>query len=150
MLNLERRSEARHSMELPLWFHILLQAQEGNAIHSETSNVSRTGILMRSPLQLLIGAPVALNLRIPTQISGSARTFFQLFGHVVHELLFGDGELGYGIRLVRPLFANHESVPRNSGYATLSSGDIADGSPARSRVEVTRAHGGSSRTLHLR
>jgi hypothetical protein len=120
MSNLERRSDTRHSVEIPLWFHVLLQADGGKEICSQTSNVSRTGLLMRSPLPLRVGSPIALKLRIPTHISGSARTFFRAFGHVVHEVLLGDGQLGYGIQLVRPLLADHDSLPATPGYATTA------------------------------
>jgi hypothetical protein len=120
MSNIERRSDTRHPVEIPLWFHVLLQANDPKEICSETSNVSRTGILMRSPLPLKVGSPIALKLRIPTHISGSARTFFRAFGHVVHEVLLGDGQLGYGIQLVRPLLADHDSLPVTPGYVTTA------------------------------
>jgi PilZ domain len=124
MSNLERRSDTRHPVEIPLWFHILLQPNPAEEIRSETFNVSRTGILMRSPLPLKVGSPIALKLRIPTQISGSARTFFRLYGHVVHEVNFGEGQLGYGIQLVRPLLADHSALPRTSGYAAVGRPEI--------------------------
>ncbi len=124
MSNLERRSDTRHPVEIPLWFHILLQVNGGEEIRSETSNVSLTGILMRSPLPLLIGAPIALKLRIPTQISGSARTFFRVFGHVVHEVFLGEGQLGYGIQLVRPLLADLDSLPLPPDFVATARPEI--------------------------
>jgi hypothetical protein len=72
-------------------------------IMSETSNISRTGLFMRSPLRLKIGEPLALVLRVPTYLSGSARSAVQCAGRVVHERRLPSGDLGYGIQFEQML-----------------------------------------------
>jgi hypothetical protein len=47
-----------------------------------------------------------------------------LYGHVVHEVNFGEGQLGYGIQLVRPLLADHCALPFTSGYAAVGRPEI--------------------------
>jgi hypothetical protein len=65
---------------------------------SETSNISRSGLFMRSPLPLKVGAPISMTLRVPTYLSGSARSDVRCTGHVVYERQLPNGDIGYGIQ----------------------------------------------------
>jgi len=103
MRQVEKRSESRQFLQIPLSFHLLQSDSLPKEYFSETSNISRAGILMKSPVPLQVGSPIALHLRVPTHISGSPRSVLRYYGHVVHEVRMAGGILAYGIQIVRPL-----------------------------------------------
>jgi len=98
MQKLEKRISPRQSLQIPLRFHSGEMASTDPEVASETSNISRTGLFMRSPLRLKVGEPLALTLRVPTYLSGSARSILECSGRVVHERRLPNGDLGYGIQ----------------------------------------------------
>jgi hypothetical protein len=85
MEKFEKRISPRQSLQIPIRFHSGEMTQTEPDIASETFNISREGLLMRSPLRLKIGEPLALTLRVPTYLSGNARSIIECFGRVVHE-----------------------------------------------------------------
>lgn len=85
MESIEKRTSPRQALQIPLRFHSREMAVGVPEISSETTNISRTGLFMRSPLRLRIGEPLALTLRVPTYLSGSARSTVECSGRVVHE-----------------------------------------------------------------
>jgi hypothetical protein len=105
---LEKRYSPRQSARIPLRFRALnltsgTASPPENELISETSNISMTGLFMRSPRRLPLGTPLSLTLRVPTSISGSYRSFVHCLGHVVHECAFPDGNHGYGIHFTQVL-----------------------------------------------
>jgi PilZ domain len=103
MEKLEKRISPRQSLQIPVQFHSGEMAATDPEIASETSNISRHGLFMRSPLRLKIGEPIALTLRVPTYLSGSARSVVECAGRVVHERRLPSGDLGYGVRFEQML-----------------------------------------------
>jgi len=110
MQKLEKRTSPRQSLQIPLRFHSGEMAANDPEIASETTNISRSGLFMRSPLRLRIDETLALTLRVPTYLSGSARSDVQCAGRVVHERRLPSGDLGYGIRFEQMLNFQHNSV----------------------------------------
>jgi hypothetical protein len=110
MQKLEKRNSPRQALHIPLRFHSIEMAATDPDITSETSNISHTGLFMRSPLRLKIGEPLALSLRVPTYLSGSARSDVQCAGRVIHERRLPSGDLGYGVRFEQILNFQHASV----------------------------------------
>jgi hypothetical protein len=98
MQKLEKRTSPRQSLQIPLRFRITEVGATEPELASETANISRSGLFMRSPLPLRVGAPLAMTLRVPTYLSGSARSDVQCIGHVVHERHLPNGDIGYGIQ----------------------------------------------------
>ena len=103
MQKLEKRTSPRQALQIPLRFHSGEMDATDPEIMSETSNISRTGLFMRSPLRLRVGETLAMILRVPTYLSGSARSVLQCAGRVVHERRLPSGELGYGIQFEQTL-----------------------------------------------
>ena len=109
MQNLEKRTCQRQSLQIPLRFHSIEMAVTDPDVASETSNISRSGLFMRSPLRLQIDEILSLTLRVPTYLSGSARSEVQCSGRVIHERRLAGGDLGYGIRFEQILNFQHAS-----------------------------------------
>jgi hypothetical protein len=103
MQKLEKRTSPRQSLQIPLRFRITEVGAAEPELATETSNISRSGLFMRSPLPLRVGAPLAMTLRVPTYLSGSARSDVQCIGHVVHERQLPNGDIGYGIQFANLL-----------------------------------------------
>lgn len=103
MQNLEKRTSPRQSLQIPLRFHFVEMADSDPEIASETFNISRSGLFMRSPLRLKIDEAVSLTLRVPSYLSGAARSELQCTGRVIHERRLPGGDLGYGIRFEQML-----------------------------------------------
>lgn len=110
MQNLEKRNSPRQALQIPLRFHSVEMAATDPEITSETSNISRTGLFMRSPLRLKIGEPLALTLRVPIYLSGSARSDVHCAARVIHERRLPSGDLGYGVRFEQVLSFQRTSV----------------------------------------
>ncbi|HTB93838.1 MAG TPA: PilZ domain-containing protein [Candidatus Sulfotelmatobacter sp.] len=103
MQKLEKRVSPRQSLQIPLRFRNVEVGSTEPELASETSNISRTGLFMLSPLPLKVGAPLAMILRVPTYLSGSARSDVKCTGRVVHERQLPNGDIGYGIRFEQTL-----------------------------------------------
>src|SRR5262249_27801512 len=98
MQNIERRSDVRYALEVPLRFS-LKSFNADTEVHTKATNVSRSGLFMESPTRLPIGCSVSVSLRVPGGISGSPFGERKGRGIVIHEDFTDDGSLGYGIRL---------------------------------------------------
>ena len=110
MQKLEKRVSPRQSLQIPLRFRSLEAGSTEPELASETSDISRTGLFMRSPLALRVGAPLSMTLRVPTYLSGSARSDIQCTGLVVHERHLPTGDIGYGIKFEKMLSFQRPSV----------------------------------------
>jgi PilZ domain len=103
MQKLEKRTSPRQSLQIPLRFRNVEVGSTEPELASETSNISRSGLFMLSPLPLKVGAPLAITLRVPTYLSGSARSDVQCTGRVVYERHLPNGDTGYGIQFEQML-----------------------------------------------
>jgi hypothetical protein len=110
MQKLEKRISPRQSLQIPLRFRNAEVGSTEPELASETSNISRSGLFMRSPLPLKVGAPLAMTLRVPTYLSGSARSDVRCTGRVVHERHLPNGDIGYGIQFEQTLNFQRPSV----------------------------------------
>lgn len=114
MQKLEKRTSPRQSLQIPLRFRVAEVGATEPELASETSNISRSGLFMRSPLPLRVGAPVAMTLRVPTYLSGSARSDVQCTGRVVHERHLPNGDIGYGIQFESLLSFQRSAAPQTA------------------------------------
>jgi len=114
MQKLEKRISPRQSLQIPLRFRVAEGGAIGSELASETSNISRSGLFMHSPLPLTVGAPLAMTLRVPTYLSGSARSEVRCVGRVVHERQLPNGGIGYGIRFEQLLNFQRTAVPQSA------------------------------------
>lgn len=118
MQGLEKRTSPRQSLQIPLRFHSVEMAASDPEIASETSNISRSGLFMRSPLRLKIDEALSLTLRVPTYLSGAARAELQCTGRVIHERRLPSGDLGYGIRFEQMLSFQRASSSQSAPSPT--------------------------------
>lgn len=121
MQKLEKRTSPRQSLQIPLRFRVAEVGATEPELASETSNISRSGLFMRSPLPLRVGAPVAMTLRVPTYLSGSARSDVQCTGRVVHERHLPNGDIGYGIQFESLLSFQRSAAPQTATPQSPSS-----------------------------
>jgi hypothetical protein len=112
MQKLEKRTSPRQSLQIPLRFRVAEAGAPEPEFASETDNISRSGLFMKSPLPLKVGSPLAITLRVPTYLSGSARSMIQCTGHVVHERELPNGDTGYGVQFEQMLSFQRPSVPQ--------------------------------------
>lgn len=110
MQKLEKRTSPRQSLQIPLHFRNVEVGSAEPELASETTNISRLGLFMRSPLPLKVGSPIAITLRVPTYLSGSARSTIQCAGRVVHECRLPNGDIGYGVQFESLLSFQRPSV----------------------------------------
>jgi PilZ domain len=110
MQKLEKRTSPRQSLQIPLRFRNVEVGSTEPEFASETTNISRSGLFMCSPLRLKVGVPLAMTLRVPTYLSGSARSVVKCLGRVVHERRLPNGDIGYGIHFERMLDFHQTSV----------------------------------------
>jgi hypothetical protein len=115
MQNLEKRTSPRQSLQISLHFRNVEAGSIEPELASETSNISRTGLFMRSPLPLRVGAPLSMTLRVPTYLSGSARSDVQCLGRVVHERHLPNGDIGYGIQFEQILTFQQSGASQTPG-----------------------------------
>lgn len=113
MQKLEKRVSPRQSLQIPLRFRVAEIGATEPELASETTNISRSGLFMRSPMPLRVGAPLAMTLRVPTYLSGSARSDVKCVGRVVHERHLPNGDFGYGIKFEQILSLQRPSVEQN-------------------------------------
>jgi hypothetical protein len=118
MQNLEKRFSPRQSLQIPLHFHKVEFGSAEPELASETANISRSGLFMRSPLPLRIGAPLSMTLRVPTYLSGSARSDVKCTGRVVHECHLPNGDLGYGIQFEQLLSIHQGDISETAAPHT--------------------------------
>jgi PilZ domain-containing protein len=111
MQKLEKRTSARQSLQIPLRFRVVEVGAAESELASETSNISRSGLFMKSPLPLKVGSPLAMTLRVPTYLSGSARSVVECLGRVVHERRLPNGDIGYGIQFESLLSFQRNAAP---------------------------------------
>jgi PilZ domain len=114
MQKLEKRTSPRQLLQLPLRFRVTEPGSAEPELASETSNISRSGLFMKSPLPLRVGSPLAITLRVPTYLSGSARSLVQCTGRVVHECQLPNGDIGYGIQFEDRLSFQRPSIPHSA------------------------------------
>jgi hypothetical protein len=95
----EKRSSPRYAIQISFRFRTIEAGSTEPEIVSETENISSSGLFMRSPVRLKVGAPLSLTLRVPTSISGSARSHIRCIGHIVREQALPTGQMGYGVQL---------------------------------------------------
>jgi hypothetical protein len=110
MQKLEKRVSPRQALQIPLHFHLTEIGTTEPELAAETSNISRSGLFMCSPLPLKVGVSLAMTLRVPTYLSGSARSVIKCMGRVVHERRLPNGDIGYGIHFEQMLNFQHTSV----------------------------------------
>lgn len=110
MQKLEKRTSPRQSLQIPLRFRNVEVGSAEPELASETTNISRSGLFMRSPSPLKVGSPIAITLRVPTYLSGSARSTIQCAGRVVHEYQLPNGDIGYGVQFENLLSFQRPSV----------------------------------------
>jgi hypothetical protein len=110
MQKLEKRVSPRQSLQIPLRYRNVEVGSAEPELASETSNISRTGLFMLSPLPLKVGAPLAMILRVPTYLSGSARSDVKCTGRVVHERQLPNGDIGYGVQFEQTLTFQRPTV----------------------------------------
>ena len=113
MQKLEKRTSPRQALQIPLRFRVAEAGSPEPELASETSNISRSGLFMKSPQPLKVGSPIAITLRVPTYLSGSARSTVQCTGRVVHERELPNGDIGYGVQFENLLTFQRASVPQS-------------------------------------
>ena len=113
MPKLEKRVSPRQSLQIPLRFRVAEAGSPEPELALETTNISRSGLFMRSPLPLKVGAPLSITLRVPTYISGRARSIVQCTGHVVHECQLPNGDIGYGVQFENQLTFQRPSISQH-------------------------------------
>jgi PilZ domain len=114
MQKLEKRVSPRQALQVPLHFRSVEIGSTEPELASETTNISRSGLFMRCPLPLKVGAPLSITLRVPTYLSGSARSIVQCTGRVVHECQLPNGDIGYGVQFENLLTFQRTSVPQSA------------------------------------
>jgi hypothetical protein len=119
MQNLEKRTSPRQSLQIPLRFRNVASGSTEPELASETSNISRTGLFMRSPLPLSVGVPLSMTLRVPAFLSGSPRTEVHCTGRVVHERSLPNGDIGYGVQFEK-LLSFQGAAPAESSDSAVS------------------------------
>jgi len=110
MQELEKRVSARQSLQISVRFRVAEAGSPEPELASETTNISRSGLFMKSPLPLKVGAPLSITLRVPTYLSGSARSTVECIGRVVHERELPNSDIGYGIQFEQMLNLQRPSV----------------------------------------
>ena len=99
----QRRARSRFSMRLPVRLRLLdePEASQGAAaeLKTETINISSRGFFMELPQRVGVGRSVAVYLRVPTEISGSAFCEWRCTGRIVREEDSGADNFGYGVEI---------------------------------------------------
>ena len=114
MQDLEKRTNPRQLLQIPLRFRNVEVASTEPELASETTNISRSGLFMRSPLPLRVGTALSMTLRVPTFLSGNPRTDVQCTGRVVHECGLPNGDIGYGIHFEQMLNFQQSSLSQSA------------------------------------
>jgi PilZ domain len=99
MNHLDRRLSRRYSMRIPIRFRGLEDTGGFDGYTGETANISRTGLFFTTKIPLLLGTTLELALRIPRELSGSAKSVVHCVGWIVRTEFLEDGSVGYGTRI---------------------------------------------------
>jgi PilZ domain len=90
-------------MRLPVRLRLLDEPEvsQGAAaeLKTETINISSRGFFMQLPQRVDVGRTVAVYLRVPTEISGSAFCEWRCTGRIVREEHAGESNFGYGVEI---------------------------------------------------
>lgn len=97
----ERRTPSRYPMRIPLRFRVSEDSSSAKEISSETINISSQGFCMQLSQRIKVGSLLALNLRVPTEISGSPFVELCCTGRIAWEGVRPDGTYGYGVAIER-------------------------------------------------
>jgi len=73
------------------------RVQEGYT--GETINISRTGVFFITKVPLALGTTIQLAMRVPRELSGSAKSEVQCRGKIMRMETFEGGSIGYGTRI---------------------------------------------------
>jgi hypothetical protein len=95
----ERRTPSRYSMRIPLRFRVAEDSPLAKEFSSETVNISSQGFCMQIKQRIKVGSLLALNLRVPTEISGSPFVELCCTGRIAWEGRRPDGTFGYGVSI---------------------------------------------------
>lgn len=99
MNNADRRSSPRYMMQMPIRFRESDSNKEPEGYTGETTNISRTGVFFVTRIPLELGSSLQLSLRVPRELSGSAKSEVQCVGRMVRMECWPDGSIGYGTRI---------------------------------------------------
>jgi PilZ domain len=99
MRNADRRLSRRYSMRIPIRFRYAEDVSETEGYTGELLNISRTGLFFTTKIPLLLGTTLQLALRVPRELTGSAKSVVQCIGSVVRTEFLDDGSVGYGTRI---------------------------------------------------
>lgn len=110
----ERRTPSRYPMRIPLRFRVAEGNSSTREFSSETLNISSQGFCMQIEQQIQVGSLLALNLRVPTEISGSPFVELCCTGRIAWEGRRPDGTFGYGVSIeqIGPTDANSFLIGR--------------------------------------
>ena|ERR1700760_2337615 len=98
-MDAERRIPLRYAMRIPLRFRVAEESSAGKEFSSETLNISSQGFCMQIAQRIKVGSLLALNLRVPTEISGSPFVELCCTGRIAWEGSRPDGSFGYGVAI---------------------------------------------------
>ena len=102
MTSSERRNDTRVNVRVPLRFRVLNNpsATEQTAV---SENISQRGVFFWTRVQLQIGTPVELSLRMPQEIAGRISSDVKCVARVVHVQKNSGrgGKLGIGLHIER-------------------------------------------------
>jgi hypothetical protein len=86
-------------MRIPLRFRVEEDNSSAREFSSETVNISSQGFCMQIEQRIKVGSLLALNLRVPTEISGSPFVELCCTGRIAWEGPRPDGMFGYGVSI---------------------------------------------------
>jgi hypothetical protein len=86
-----------HSARIPVWFRSPEIDSGAEECSTETVCISSQCFVMASPKRLRIGSLLSLRMRVPVEISGSARREMRASGRVESEEQLEDGSIGYKV-----------------------------------------------------
>ena len=78
----DRRQTARFNLEIPVSIR-MVELPEAQAHTGVSSNVSASGVCLSTDLQLNVGAPVEISMRMPQQVTGKPPRDLRCRGQVV-------------------------------------------------------------------
>jgi PilZ domain len=111
----ERRTPSRYPMRIPLRFRLAEDSNSGKEISSETLNISSQGFCMQLKQRIKVGSLLALNLRVPTEVSGSPFVELCCTGRIAWEGPRPEGMYGYGVAIERVSPGEATSFVRGTG-----------------------------------
>ena len=109
----DKRLSPRYLLPIPVRFRSFEIGCAELEIPTQALNISRNGLFFASPQRLKVGSKLSLNLRVPTELSGSVFSELRCRGRVVHEQELKDGTIGYGVEIEQMSPALH--LPLQNG-----------------------------------